>query len=252
MQAWSNDRCSRKAAALAYYAVFSLAPLLVIITAVTGWFVSHTVAAESIVAQVELLLGDRTAALVAQLLQNAGATHLAGPAALAALFVLLLGATSAFSELKASLDDIWGVSGLRSGYWGVARQRLLSFGLVLALVFLLLVSLVINAAIDTFSTYFGERLGIGGTLALQVGSLAGSYVFITLLFAIIYKLLPDIRLSWRDVSASALLTASLFMIGRILIGKLLGHSSAVSVYGPASSLAVLLLWIYYSTMIFFL
>jgi membrane protein len=250
---WSSDRCSRKAAALAYYAVFSLAPLLVIVVAVASWFASSTAVSDAVAEQARLLLGDRGEALVTQLLEHAGAAHRAGLAALAAVLILLVGATSAFAEIKSSLDDIWGVgTAAPRGVWGALRPRLLSFGLVLSLVFLLLVSLVINAALELFSAYFGARLGIAGSTALQTFSLAGSFLVITLLFAVIYKVLPEIHLAWRDVLVSAVLTASLFMVGRVLIGEYLGQSAAASVYGTASSLAVLLLWIYYSTMIFFL
>jgi membrane protein len=250
---WSSDRCSRKAAALAYYAVFSLAPLLVIVVAVASFFVSDSLVTEGVTGQARVLLGERGAELVAQILVSARGEHNAGVAALGATALLILGATSAFAELKASLDDIWGVGPrFTAGLWGMLRPRLLSFGLVISLVFLLLVSLLINAALELFSEYFGALLGIAGTVALQTGSLVGSFIVITLLFAVIYKLLPEIHLSWRDVALSALLTASLFMVGRVLIGSYLGQSAAVSVYGTASSLAVLLLWVYYSTMIFFL
>jgi membrane protein len=251
---WSTDRCSRKAAALAYYAVFSLAPLLVIVVAIASVFVSGDEVTQGISGQAQMLLGDRGAVLVGQLLRNASHEHNAGSATLFAAGVLLLGATSAFAELKSSLDDIWGVAAVRpaGGLWSVIRSRLLSFGIVLALAFLLLVSLLINAGVQMFSDFFGRYLGAAGTVALQVGSLAGSYLVISLLFAAIYKLLPEIRLSWRDVAVSSVLTASLFMIGRVVIGTVLGNSAAVSVYGTASSLAVLLVWIYYSTLIFFL
>jgi membrane protein len=253
MQSWSSDRCSRKAAALAYYAVFSLAPLLVIVVAVASWFASSAAVGDAVQAQAQMLLGDRGGALVTELLRNAAMEQRAGVAALIAIFVLILGATSAFSELKASLDDIWGVSvRVSPSFVGALRPRLLSFGLVLSLAFLLLISLVINAAMELFAAYFGARLGPGGTVAIQTASLAGSFLVITLLFAVIYKLLPEIHLNWRDVAVSALLTASLFMVGRVLIGKYLGQSAAASVFGTASSLAVLLLWIYYSTLVFFL
>ena len=251
--AWGSDRCSRKAAALAYYAVFSLAPLLVIVVAVASWFVPDSAIMAGLTGQVEFMLGPRAAELIGQVLSNARQEHTAGLATLVATGVLMLGATSAFSELKESLDDLWGVGVDRpTGAWGAVRSRMLSFGIVLALAFLLLVSLVINAALEMFSTYFGARLGGAGTAALHVGASIGSFTVITLLFAVIYKVLPDVHLSWGDVAVSALLTASLFMVGRVLIGKYLGHSAAVSVFGTASSLAILLLWVYYSTLIFFL
>jgi membrane protein len=253
VEAWASDRCSRKAAALAYYSVFSLAPLLVIVVAVASWFVPDEVITEGLTDQAKLLLGEGGAALVAQLLRNARAEQSAGLAALLATGVLLLGATSAFGELKASLDDIWGVGPRANGpFFAAVRSRLLSFGLVLSLAFLLLVSLLVSSALEVFSGYFGARLGIGGTVVLQGVSFASSLLVITLLFAVIYKLLPDVRLAWKEVALSSVLTALLFMAGHALLGKYLNDSAAVSVYGKASSLAVLLVWVYYSTMIFFL
>ena len=251
MAAWSDDRCSRKAAALAYYALFSLAPLVVILVAVASWFVPD--AAQGLTDEARFMLGDRGAAIVDQILRHAKREQSAGIATLIATAVLLFGATSAFTELKASLDDIWGVCpGAPVGWVKAVGPRLKSFLLVLALVALLLASLMIDAALSLFAEWFGKHLGVEGTMALQIGSLVGSYLVITLLFATVYKVLPAIRLSWSDVALSALLTASLFMVGRLLMAQFVGQSAATSVYGTASSLAVLLLWIYYSAMIFLL
>jgi membrane protein len=186
-------------------------------------------------------------------LRNSQWQEQAGPAALIALVVLLAGATSAFAELKSSLDDIWGVGpDPQSGMWSLVKSRLLSFGLVLSLAFLLLVSLLVNAALEIFAVYFGSVLGINGTLALHAASQVASLLIIWMLFAAIYKLLPEVPLAWKDVAASALITALLFSIGRLVIGNYLGNSASASVYGAASSLAVMLLWVYYSAMIFLL
>jgi membrane protein len=251
--AWSRDRCSRKAAALAYYTTFSLAPLIVIVVAIAGLFVSDEQVAQGVSEQARMLIGESGARLLTEMLRNSHAQGQAGAAAVAAFAVLLLGATTAFAELKSSLDDIWGFGDPSSrGWWNLVRSRLVSFGLVLSLAFLLLVSLLINAALEMFAGYFGAILGIGGTVALHAGSQIGSLLIIWLLFAAIYKLLPEVHLSWRDVAMSALITALLFSIGRIVIGTYLGNAASVSVYGAASSLAVLLLWVYYSSLIFLL
>lgn len=252
VQAWGSDRCTRKAAALAYYTVFSLAPLLVIVVAVASWFVPDQLVAANVTDQAKLLLGQSGAALVAQLLRNARAEHSAGLAALIATGVFLLGATSAFGELKASLDDIWNAPSSHNAFWAAVRSKLLSFVLVLSLALLLMASLVLNAALEVFSSYFGARLGVNSAAFLHGASLAGSFVLITTLFAAIYKLLPEVSLSWTDVAVGSLVTALLFMLGHVLLARFLGNSASVSVYGGASSLAVLLIWIYYSTMIFFL
>ena len=253
LAAWSDDRCSRKAAALAYYTVFSIAPLIVIVVAVASLFVSGERVSDGISDQARLLIGDSGAKLLAEILQNSRAGEQAGLASLVAFVVLLLGATTVFSELKSSLDDIWGVGpDPHDGWWGSARSRLVSFGLVLTLAFLLLVSLVISAALEMFLGYFGALLGPAGSVALLVASQVASFLVIWLLFAAIYKLLPEVRLGWKDVAVSAFITAMLFSIGRLVIGSYLGNAVATSVFGAASSLAVLLLWVYYSTMIFLL
>ncbi len=223
-----------------------------IVVAVASWFVPDQLIAANLTDQAKLLLGQSGAALVAQLLRNARAEHSAGLAALIATGVFLLGATNAFGELKASLDDIWHASSSRGPFWAALRSKLLSFALVLCLAILLMASLVLNAALEMFSSYFSTHLGVNSAAFLHGASLAGSFVLITLLFATIYKLLPEVSLSWRDVAISSVLTALLFMFGHVLLARFLGNSAAVSVYGGASSLAVVLIWVYYSTMIFFL
>jgi membrane protein len=250
---WSEDRCSRKAAALAFYTAFSLAPLVVIVVALASLFVPDDVVTEGVSEQAKMLIGESGGTVLTEILKNSRSEQRAGWAAFAALGVLLVGATTAFAELKSSLDDIWGVGSRdQQGVWSLVWSRLLSFGLVLSLAFLLLVSLLVNAALEMFSVYFGALFGIAGTLALNAGSQVASLLIIWMLFASIYKLLPEVHLSWTDVMMSAFITAVLFSIGRTLIGTYLGNSAAASVYGAASSLAVLLLWVYYSAMIFLL
>lgn len=253
LTSWSDDRCSRKAAALAFYTAFSLAPLVVIVVAVASVFVPDALVTEGVSEQAKMLIGESGGKLLTEILKNSRSEQRAGWAAFAAFGVLLLGATTAFAELKSSLDDIWGL-GPRSdqSVWSMVRSRLLSFGLVVSLAFLLLVSLLVNAALEMFAVYFGSLFGIGGTIALHVGSQIASLLIIWVLFATVYKLLPEVQLTWTDVMMSAFITAVLFSIGRVLIGTYLGNSAAASVYGAASSLAVLLLWVYYSTMIFLL
>jgi membrane protein len=241
------------AAALSFYTAFSLGPLVVIVIAIAGLFIPDARVDEAVGNEARALLGDSGAALVADMLKSSRTREQAGLAALLALAVLLLGATTAFAELKLSLDDVWGVGGSRrEGLWGMIRSRFLSFGLVLVLSFLLLVSLLINTALEMFSSYFASTFGIGTSVALQVSSFAGSLIVVTLLFAAIYKLLPEVRLAWKDVLVGAAITALLFTMGRVLIGRYLGNASSVSVFGAASSLAVLMLWVYYSSMIFLL
>jgi membrane protein len=251
--AWSEDRLTRKAAALAYYTVFSIAPLLVILIALVSLFVDSADAVAAIVTESRGLLGEDGGKFIESLLGSVHEDEKAGFAAAIALVVALIGATTVFAELKESLDDIWGVSAQApSGVWGLIRSRLLSFGLVLVLGFLLLVSLAVNAGVAVVSRDLAAWVGIEGAVALQALSFVVAMLVVTGLFAAIYKLLPEVDLAWREVAAAALLTAALFSIGRFAIGLYLGNSAPASTFGAAGSLAVLLLWVYYSALVFFL
>jgi membrane protein len=249
--AWSEDRCGRKAAALAYYTVFSLAPILVIVLAVAGLLVDAGTLREAILDQARMLIGEPGAVLLADLLQASNSATRGGLAAALAVLALLIGATTAFAELKDSLDELFG--GRRpaaQGLWGTLRARLLSFGLVLVLAFLLLVSLAVNAALAVLST---SVLGIDADTgwALRGLSWAATLIVVVGLFAAIYKLLPDAHLAWREALIGASVTALFFVAGRFAIGLYLGNSAPASAFGAAGSLAVLLLWVYYSASIFF-
>lgn len=248
--AWSEDRCARRAAAVSYYTAFSLAPILVIVLAVAGLIVETTTLSDAILDQARMLIGEAGAELLAGLLEASRNGARQGWAALAAFAVLLAGATTAFAELKDSLDELFGYPGSPpEGLWEMLRTRLLSFGLVLVLAFLLLVSLAVNAALAVASSYlFGGDVG----WALRAVSWAATLVVVVGTFAAIYKLLPAAHLAWRDALLGATVTAALFLVGRYLIGLYLGNSAPASAFGAAGSLAVLLLWVYYSASIFFL
>jgi membrane protein len=248
--AWSDDRCARRAAALSYYTAFSIAPILVIVLAVAGLIVETTTLSGAIIDQARMLMGDAGAELLENLLEASRNGARQGWAAAAAFAVLLVGATSAFAELKDSLDELFGYEGpAPEGLWGMLRARLLSFGLVLVLAFLLLVSLAVNAALAVVSSYlFGDGLG----WALRAISWVATLVVVMGTFAAIYKLLPAAHLAWRDALLGASVTAGLFLVGRYLIGLYLGNSAPASAFGAAGSLAVLLLWVYYSASVFFL
>lgn len=246
--AWSEDRCSRKAAALAYYTVFSLAPILVIVLAVAGLLVDTTTLSEAIVGQVRMLVGEPGAGLLRDLLDAARDTTRGGLAAVLALAALFIGATTAFAELKDALDELFcGTRVVPEGVWATLRARVVSFGMVLVLAFLLLVSLAVNAVLAVLSA---SLLGAEGAAALRWISWAAALVVVTGLFAAIYKLLPDADLAWRDALLGASVTAALFLVGRFAIGLYLGNSAPASAFGAAGSLAVLLLWVYYSASVF--
>jgi membrane protein len=248
---WDKDQVTRKGAALAFYTVFSLAPVLVIAISIAGLFFGKDAARGEIVDQIRGLVGTDGARAVQAVIENAG-THQAGKlAGIAGFATLLVGATTALAELKDGLDQIWGAPPqTTAGLWYFLRKRLLSIGLILALAFLLLVSLVFSATLSALARVWGPQ-DLTGVL-LQALNLAFSFVLTTALFALIYKVLPSVRIAWRDVLIGSLVTAVLFSVGKFLIGVYLGNSAVTSSYGAAGSLILVLIWVYYSAQIFFL
>jgi membrane protein len=252
VRAWISHRAASKGAALAFYTLFSMAPILVLVMAILGRVLGRQAVQGELFAQLQGLLGSAGALAVQSLVADA---HLPGSGTMAtwlASILLVLGATSVFAELKDSLDDIWNVTvPVPTGLWAVLRSRLLSFGLMLVLAFLLLVSLVVDAGL-ALAARFMVGLRVPALPLISLLSLVLSYLVIAALFAVIYRMLPEVRLSWRDVSVGALATAALFSLGKHLIGVYLGNSAVASSFGAAGSVAALLVWVYYSAQIFFL
>lgn len=252
LTSWIDHRAASKGAALAFYTLFSMAPILVLAIAVAGYVFGAKAAQGEIVAQLEELVGPNGAQVVQALLVGAQNPVSGLFATLVASVLLLLGATSVFAELKGSLDELWGVSRTgRSAFGVLLRTRLLSFGMVLVLAFLLLVSLVISAGLAMAERYAHGMLG-DSTVVLTTITSCVSFCVIACMFAIIYKTLPDAPLSWRDVWFGAVFTAGMFSLGKYAIGLYLGNSGVASSFGAAGSLIALLLWVYYSAQIFFL
>lgn len=249
-KAWVGHRATSKGAALAFYTLFSMAPILVLAIAIAGYFFGADAARGEIIAQVEGLVGPNGALAIQALLAGARDPASGIVATILASVLLLLSATSVFAELKGSLDELWGFQAPRRAAVSVLRTRLLSFGLVLVLAFLVLISLVLSAALAVLENYAGG-IWNDSTAALTMLSSAISFFVITCLFAVIYKMLPDAPLSWRDVWIGAVFTAGLFSLGKYGIGLYLGHSGIASSFGAAGSLIVLLLWVFYSAQIFF-
>lgn len=252
LNAWIDHRAGSKGAALAFYTLFSMTPILILAIAVAGYFFGAEAAQGEIIAQVEDLVGRNGAQAIQALLAGAQDPASGLAATMIAAVLLLVGATSVFVELKGSLDELWGIEPPK----GLAivvflRTRLHSFGLVLVLAFLLLVSLVLSAALSMLERYAG---GVWSSsyevLAVLASTLA--YGVIACLFAVIYKVLPDATLSWRDVWIGAAFTAGLFSLGKYAIGMYLGNSGVATSFGAAGSVIALLLWVYYSAQIFFL
>ncbi len=251
IEEWMAQRASSKGAALAFYTLFSMAPILVLVIAIAGAIFGEEAAKGEIFAQLRDLIGPRGAQAVEMLLANAHNPGAGLVATAIATLVLIIGATTAFSELKDSLDEIWHAPPAhKSGWIVLIRTRLLSFGLVLVLAFLLLVSLVISTALAILERYWSSLWSETGTFLTSLAAIF-SFSIIACLFAVIYKMLPETRLSWRDVWIGAIGTAGLFVLGKYLIGVYLGNSGVANSYGAAGSLVALLLWVYYSAQIFF-
>jgi membrane protein len=252
-KAWVGDFAPSMGAAISYYTVFSLAPLLVIVIAMAGAVFGREAVQGLIVAQLSGLIGEQGASLVQGLVASASDTDKGLVAGIISFFVLVIGATTVFAELQSALDRIWHVpeSEKPKGFMAILRARLLSFGLILGLVFLLMVSLAVSAAVAAFGKFTSELMP-GSEILLYALNIAVSLGIETLLFAMIFKLMPSTRIAWRDVWVGAFTTAVLFEIGKLLIGLYLGKSGVTESFAAAGSLVVLLAWVYYAAQIFLL
>ena len=249
--AWIDHRASSKGAALAFYTMFSMTPILVLAIAGAGYFFGAEAAQGEIIAQIEGLVGRSGAGAIQAMLAGARNPASGLIAILVASVVLLIAATSVFVELKGSLDDLWGVEPPKGlAIVAFLRTQLHAFGLVLVLGFLLLVSLVLGAGFAVLERYAGGIWGNAWNILAIVAS-SVSFGVIACLFAVIYKVLPAASLSWRDVWIGAAFTAGLFSLGKFAIGLYLGNSGIATSFGAAGSLIALLLWVYYSAQIFF-
>lgn len=246
---WSNDKASQLAAALAFYTAISIAPLLVLVIAIVGFFLGEEAAQGQLVGQLRSLMGEQAAQFTETAIANANKPTTGGIASLLSIAVLLWGSTNVFAQLQDSLNAIWNVAAKPGGgIWAVIRTRLLSFGMVLGLGFLLLVSLFLSTVLTALTTSFGQFLP-GVDWLWQLLNYILSLGVMTLLFGLIFKVLPDIEVAWKDVWIGAALTAVLFTIGQFALGLYLSNQG--SAYGVAGSLAVFLLWVYYSAQILF-
>ena len=250
--AWIKHNASSLGAALSFYTLFSIAPILVIAMAIAGSVFGPSVAETHVLAQMRELLGDAGAKAVQGLLASAHQSGQKGFAAAVGVLTLLVGATSVFGELQNTLDYIWKSPEKDSGaWWRILRARILSVGLILGVGFLLLVSLILSAALAALGAWLGTYL-VQWSVILPAVDLVLSLGLTTVLFAMIYKYVPRETIAWGDVWIGGFVTACLFSVGKLLIGLYLGRSSLSSAYGAAGSVMVLLLWIYYSAQIFLL
>jgi YihY family inner membrane protein len=246
-----DDYAPSMGAALSYYALFSLAPLLVLIIAIAGMVFGQDAAQGAIIAQFQGIMGKEGASALQGLLKAAREPSTGIVASIVGGVLLLVGATATFAELQTDLDRIWQVPAKEkpSGLWGWLRSRVLSFGLVLGLAFMLMISLVVSAALAATSEWLGGGAAAESVLANGL-NFAASFALFTVLFAMIYKIMPTAKISWHDVWMGAAVTALLFNVGKSLIGLYLAKSSVASGFGAAGSFVILVAWFYYSAQIF--
>lgn len=252
VQGFIADNAFRLAAALSFYTALSVAPLLVLLVTLIGWLLGARGAQAEVVSQIWQVAGAQAAEVAEVVLLSADRPDLARAAGVVSLAILLWGASNVFAELQQSLNLIWGVE-LKStvGMVALLRDRLLSFGMILVIGFLLLVSLVLSTLLTAVSGYLGG-LFPGIDPVWQVINFLVSLSGVTLLFALIYRVLPDARIAWRDLWMGAAVTAVLFNLGKYLLSLYLSFETTSSAYGAAGSLMVFLIWVYYSAQIFFL
>jgi membrane protein len=248
---WIDDYAPSMGAALAYYTMFSIAPLLLIVISIAGLIFGVDAARGEIVSQLEGLMGSQGAQAVQGLLESVSKPGQSAVATIIGVIVLLIGATSVFAELQDALDRIWRapLRNKTTGIWGLLRSRLLSFGMILGIGFLLMVSLVSSAALAALGKWWGP-LFAGWEVAANLLNFIVSFALTTVVFAMIYKIMPRVHIHWQDVWIGAVVTALMFTIGKFLIGLYIGKSSVTSGFGAAGSLVVVLVWVYYSAQIF--
>ncbi len=249
--AWVKDYAQSMGAALAFYTMFSIAPLLLIVISVAGLVIGEEAARGEIFKQIDGMLGAQGALAVDGLLETARRPAESVLPGVIGLVVLFIGATSVFAELQDALDRIWRAPARHRspGLWGIVRARLLSFGMILGIGFLLMVSLAFSAGLAALNRWWHPLFETWTELAGAM-DLAISVVLSTLVFAMIYKAMPRVRIDWKDVWIGAAFTSVLFVAGKYLIGVYIGRTGISSAFGAAASLVVVLLWVYYSAQIF--
>lgn len=251
IQAWNADKAPRLGAALAYYTLFAMSPVLLVVIAIAGLVFGPEAVRGEIVGQIDQLIGSQGARTVETMLENAYRPREGRLATIIGGITFALAVTGAFLELQAALNTVWRVKPVpRPGInvLDFIRRRLRSFALVATIAFLLLVSLVVSAGLSALAAWFG-RLAPGTVTLFQILNQLVSLGIITVLFGALYRVLPDVQLRWRDVTVGAFATAVLFTIGKYLIGLYLGRSAVISAYGAAGSVVVLMIWVYYTAQI---
>jgi membrane protein len=247
--AWLADNAPRFGAALAFYTLFSIAPVLIVAVSVAGFVFGEKAAQGEIVRQFQGLMGTQGATAIETIIQSTNRPALGVFTTTLGLLATIVGASGAFNELQDALNTIWKVDSRAQSFWMVKiKQRFFSLGLVVGTGFLLLTSLVVTAALSAAERFLGNLLPMS-VILLESINFVFSFGMITILFALILKFIPDTTILWRDVRIGAAVTSLLFTVGKVVIGLYLGHSALTSAYGAAASLVIFLIWIYYSAQI---
>lgn len=250
---FSSDNILKYSAALAYYTVFSIAPLLVIISTLSGFFFGKEAVKGEVYNQLNGLVGSIAAVQIQDTIKN---IHLTGNnffASAVSLIVLLIGATSIFGEVQDSLNKIWGLRvKARKIWWKLILTRLLSFSLILSVGFIMVVSLVLNAIISAFGNFLSKYIHHFSIYFIETTEAVLSFIVATFLFSLMFKLLPDAKIRWKDVLFGGFITALFFTLGKLAIGFYLGKSNLATIYGAAGSIIIIMVWVYYSAIILYL
>jgi membrane protein len=249
-----NDNNGLKlSASLSYYTVFSIIPFLIILISLAGIFLGKKEVEGKVFAQISKLAGNEGAVQVREIMRNIQQSHHGTIGSIIGFIILLIGASGVFSEIQESINHIWTVDNKPKQSWSkYVIKKLLSFSLIAGMSFILMVSLLVNAALDIFSAQLNKRFPDYSVHLFYVLNIAIIIVVITGLFAIIFKVLPNAIISWKDAMAGAIFTAILFIAGKFLIGFYLGNSSIGAMYGAAASILIFMLWVYYSSIILYL
>ncbi len=251
VSAWAKNRVASLSAALAYYTLFSLTPILLICIALVGLFFGHEAAQGKILDEIGSMVGQETGKQIQTMIETASKPASAILAQLLGIIILIFGASGVFSEIQSGLNTIWEVKANPDWRWlDLIKQRFLSFTIVMGLAFLLLVSLVLDVIFTTLSTYLTNFIGI--SVFQIVFSQIFSFLLNVLLFSMMFKVLPDVYIRWKEVWLGAVITTLLFYLGKYLLAVYLSQVNIISAFGAAGSLVALLIWIYYTAQIFFI
>ena len=250
---FSADNIFKYSASLAYYTVFSIAPLLVVISTLFGFFFGKEAMQGQIYQQLNNLVGSNAALQIQEIIKNIHLSHDSFFATVVGLIVLLIGATSIFGEIQDSINKIWG---LRikpdKAWWKLILTRVLSFSLIVSMGFVMLVSLILNAVVVAFGKFIERYISNYSVYFIQVTESVLSFLIVGFLFSLMFKILPDAKIKWKDVLFGGFITAVFFTLGKLAIGFYLGQSNLTSLYGAAGSIIILMVWVYYSSIILYL